>query len=475
MLYQRVTSLRRGEAGDGVSIRCISLQNPAILLPLYLGLLGFETWLLLVNPILAMTLLILTTMFGGIPVAFSLGVTGCIMLMVLLGGEGGLLQAPMVAYKSLESFVLAAIPLFVLGAAILSKGKLGEQLYDVATKFVGHLPGGLAVATAVAGAIFGAVCGSSVASAATFGLIAIPIMINRGYNKRLIYGTVAISGTLASMIPPSLGMILYGSVTDVSIGKLFMAGVIPGIMETIIISLLILYMCRGGRNHTPIPKATWKERLVSLKNGIFALLAPVVILGGIYLGVFTPTEAAAVAVLYALLVTIFALRTIRWKEMKEIITDSVKTTIMLMFIIVGALILGHLFTYLHIPEKFMLAVRGFNPWMVMILINVLIIFLGCFLEGASIILITVPVVYPVLVALGFDPIWFGIVLTANLEIAMLTPPVGMNLFVIQGITQDKISEVIQGAWPFIMLQTVNLAILMAFPILSTWLPGTMKW
>jgi C4-dicarboxylate transporter DctM subunit len=137
--------------------------------------------------------------------------------------------------------------------------------------------------------------------------------------------------------------------------------------------------------------------------------------------------------------------------------------------------LGHLFTYLHIPEKFMLAVRGFNPWMVMILINVLIIFLGCFLEGASIILITVPVVYPVLVALGFDPIWFGIVLTANLEIAMLTPPVGMNLFVIQGITQDKISEVIQGAWPFIMVQTVNLAILMAFPILSTWLPGTMKW
>ena len=385
------------------------------------------------------------------------------------------MQAPLIAYKSLESFVLAAIPLFIFGAAILSRGKMGEQLYNVATKWVGHLPGGLAIATAVAGAIFGAVCGSSTASAATFGLIAIPIMLSRGYDKKLVYGTVAISGTLASMIPPSLGMILYGSVTDASIGKLFMAGVVPGIMETITISLLILYMCRGGRKHSPYPRATWKERFLSLKAGIWALLAALIILGGIYLGIFTPTEAAAVAVVYALLVTVFVLRTVGWKEMKEIITDSVKTTVMLLTIIIGALILGHLFTYLHIPQKFMAAVSGLSPWTVMILVNVLVIFLGCILEGASITLITIPVVYPALVALGFDPIWFGIVFTANLELAMLTPPVGMNLFAIQGVTQDRIAEIIRGTWPFMLLQLVNLAIVLAVPILSLWLPSTMKW
>lgn len=462
---------------EKVPIRPWSLQNPALLIPLYLAIIAIGIWAWQVNQLLSLAVLACAFLFGGVPVAFALGLAGAILLFHLYGAERGLVQTALVAFSSLDSFTLTAIPLFIFSATILSEGKLGEKLYQMAAVWVGRLPGGLAVGSVLACGLFGAVCGSSVAGTAAIGLIAVPAMISRGYDRRLAYGSVAAGGNLSSIIPPSLSMILFGSLTEVSVGKLFIGGIVPGVVEIILMSLLILWLCRGGRRYTPSPPSSWKEKVTSLKTSAWVLVIALTVLGGIYGGVFTPTEAAGVAVILSFLICILVFRSIGWQQVKNAILISAVTSGFLLAIIVGAKIFGHTIVYLRIPDTIITAITeaGFNRWVILVSIQLLMMVLGCFMEAVSILVIVIPVAFPVIVALGFDPLWFGILFTANMEVAMLTPPVGLNLFVIQGITQDKLSEVVWGALPFVFLLIFNLALLMAFPSLITWLPGTMTW
>jgi C4-dicarboxylate transporter DctM subunit len=410
-------------------------------------------------------------LFAGLPVAFSLASVGAAGFYALLGGIDSFAQIPLIAYKSLDDFVLASIPLYVLLSHILLTGKVGSDLFEVANKWFRHFPGGLGIATVIACAIFAAISGSSVATAVTIGTVAIPEMLARNYPKPLVLGLVAGGGTLGILIPPSIPMILYGAITGESVGALFIAGIIPGILLT---GMFILYVVLfAAKNLPPQEPAPWSERIDGLKKSSWGLFLPLLIIGGIYSGAFTPTEAAAVGVVYSLFITFVVYRTLTWRDMPHILLDTVRTNAMILAIIIGAMLFGFVLTILRLPQELTELVTRFemNRWVVFLAINLLLGFLGCILETVSIILITVPILYPLIMGLGFDPIWFAIILVVNMELALITPPVGMNLFVIQGICPDtRMSEIIKGVLPFGLMMIATIAILAFIPQLATWLP-----
>ena len=413
----------------------------------------------------------LLLLFAGLPVAFGLAATGTAGFYALLNGTDSFAQIPLIAYKSLDDFVLSAIPLYILVSHILLTGRVGSDLFEVANKWVRHLPGGMGVATIMACAVFAAISGSSVATAVTIGTVAIPEMLARNYPRPLVLGLVAGGGTLGILIPPSIPMILYGAITGESVGALFIAGVLPGILLT---GLFILYVVVFAARNLPRQEpAPWSERLDGLKKSSWGLFLPVLIIGGIYSGSFTPTEAAAVGVVYSLFITFFVYRTLSWRDLSGILQDTVRTNAMILAIIIGAMLFGFVLTILRLPQELTQAVTGFalNRWVVFLAINLLLLFLGCILETVSIILITVPILYPLITGLGFDPVWFAVILVINMELALITPPVGMNLFVIQGICPDtRMSEILKGVLPFGLLMVLTIAIVAWVPKLATWLP-----
>jgi C4-dicarboxylate transporter, DctM subunit len=406
----------------------------------------------------------------GLPVAFSLGITSMVGFWLMMGSQS-LAQAPIIAYKSLDDFVLSSIPLYILLSQILLAGKVGNDLYDVASKWVRHLPAGLGVATILACAAFAAISGSSVATAVTIGMVAIPEMISRGYPKELVLGLVAGGGTLGILIPPSIPMILFGAITGESVGALFIAGVLPGILLT---ALFILYVVLFAAKKVPAqPPASWDERFAVLRHSSWGLFLPVLIIGGIYTGLFTPTEAAAVGTVYSLFITFFVYKTLSLRDMPGIMLDTTKTSAMVLAIIIGAMLYGFVLTVMQIPQQLTALVTAMevNRWVVFIAINILLLFLGCILETVSIILITVPILYPLILKLGFDPIWFAVIMVINMELALITPPVGMNLFVIQGISPGtRMSEILKGVLPFGLLMILTIAVVAWIPELATWLP-----
>lgn len=406
----------------------------------------------------------------GFPVAFSLGLTGMAGFALLMGSDS-LAQVPIIAYKTLDEFTLSAVPLYILLSQILLAGKVGNDLYEVASKWVRHLPAGLGVATVLACGAFAAISGSSVATAVTIGMVAIPEMVSRGYPKELVLGLVAGGGTLGILIPPSIPMILYGSITGESVGALFIAGIVPGFILT---GLFILYVVLFVSKKVPAQApASWPERMSSLRHSSWGLFLPVLIIGGIYTGIFTPTEAAAVGTIYSLFITFFIYRTLTLRDLPSIMVDTAKSNAMVMAIVVGAMLYGFILTIMQIPQQLteMVTSMDVNRWVVMLAINILLLFLGCILETVSIILITVPLLYPLILKLGFDPIWFAVILVINLELALITPPVGMNLFVIQGISPGtKMSEILRGVLPFGLLMVLTLVAIAWFPWLATWLP-----
>lgn len=424
--------------------------------------------------IVGFTLLLLILLASGLPVAFSLGLGGVAGMILFMGGDGALAQLPIIGYKSLDDFVLTAVPMYILMSQILLTGKVGNDLFELANKWLRHLPGGLGIATVMACAVFAAITGSSVACAVTIGAIAIPEMLARGYDRPLVLGAVAAGGTLGILIPPSIPMILYGAITDESIGKLFMSGVVPGVIMTLMFTAIVVYRSRNLKREAA---ASWDERITALKKSIWGLFLPIIVVGGIYTGIFTPTEAAGIGTVYSLFITFCVYRTLSFKDMPGILNDTIKTTCMIFAIMIGASLFGFVLTILDAPQALTNYVAGLETsrWVVFIAINCLLLFLGCILESVSIIFITLPILFPLILSLGFDPIWFNVVMLLNLELALITPPVGMNLFVLQGISPDsKMTEIVKGVIPFGLAMFVLIFILCLFPELATWLPTVVK-
>ncbi|MFK9090743.1 TRAP transporter large permease [Bacillus salipaludis] len=407
----------------------------------------------------------------GLPVAFTLGLLAIGGMYFFNGGTFAFAQIPIISYKSLDSFELTALPLYVLMSQVLLVCGVGKDLYEMASKWFRHLPGGLAIGTIFCCTIFAAISGSSVATAITIGSVALPEMVKRGYEKKHVLGLLAAGGTLGILIPPSIPMILYGNITGVSVGKLFIAGIVPGILLTLLFMIFASWQTR----HIKDKPATWAERMEASKKAIWGILLPVVVIGGIYSGLFTPTEAAAVGVVVSFLIGGLAYRNLSLKNLKEIIFHTVQTNAMILFIMVGAMLLGYIMTILQIPQTITEATVAWDvsPWVIFILINIVLLVLGCFLETVSIIVITVPILFPIITSLGFDPIWFAIIMVINMELALITPPVGLNLFVLKGIDRSNtISEIVKGVYPYAIIMILFIVVLAFFPEIATYLTGT---
>lgn len=409
----------------------------------------------------------------GLPVAFGLGSTA--VLIAAFQEHISLNFLTITVMESVNSFTLLAIPLFVIMSQILLVGKIGDSLFDAVNAWVRHLPGGLAVATVFSCAVFASITGSGAATAATIGMVAYPAMFKRGYDKKFTCGLLATGAVLGILLPPSIPMILYSSITDASLDKLFMAGVVPGILLTLMLAGYAVFRSIRGE-YAPLPKASWEERRELTKRNLPAMSLPLVIIGGIYTGAFTPTEAAAVGLVFSFFLTKFVYKTLSWRHLPQICLDSLTTSCMIGTIIIGAHLFGKVLTLMDIPQELTRVVveNDLSPILFILAVNLLLLVLGALLETVSCILLTTPLILPIMQGLNIDPIWYGVVLTVNMTIALITPPVGMDLYVIKGLRDDiALSDVIRGVIPFIGLMLVFLAIIVAFPSISTWLPSLM--
>ena len=404
----------------------------------------------------------------GIPIFAALGLTATAILLIFEGNIGSVADT---VYAHLDKPILTTIPLFVFMANVMIRAKVIDDLYDMAHTLIGHVRGGLGVATVMACTIFAAISGSSVATALSVGSSAIPQMRRFGYPKREALGVVAAGGTLGILIPPSGPMILYAIVSEASIGALFLAGIIPGVLLALIFAAysVISATLRGGER----PPFAGRDKIITaIRKSIWAVLAPPVVMGGIYFGIFTAAEAAAAGSVYALLVAVLVYRNFGFHDLWHCAYESMKTSMMVFMIIAGAAMFGHAITIIRLPVGVteMVSHMGLGPFGFMLAVMVMIFIMGMFFESVAIILITTPILLPTMHALDIDLVWYGVLLMINLELAMITPPVGMNLFVIKGITDAPLSDVVRGAFPYVLLMIVGLLILVLFPQLATWLP-----
>lgn len=411
-------------------------------------------------------------LFLRIPIGISLAVSSSIVLVM---GGFNLSMLPQKMFTAMESFPLMAIPGFVLAGVILARGGLTKYLINALKAWIGHLPGGLAIVTVLTCMIFAAISGSSPATAAAVGAIMIPAMIENGYDKRYAMGIVAASGTLGMLIPPSIVLIMFGIIAEISIGKLFIAGVIPGIFLTGVLLTSAIFYARKN-NYKSDTKASWEERKKHTAKAIWGILLPIIIMGSIYTGIATPTESSIIAVVYGIIVSAFVYKELHFKDARTIIVESINVTSMIFLIIGGASLLGLFLTNEQVPLMVgnWLESINLNKWAFFALTGVLFLVLGVFLESVSIILITLPILLPMVYYFGIDPFHFAIVMTINLEIGMITPPVGLNLFVVSGITKEKLGEVVRGVIPFILLLVLALVVIIVFPSISLWLTEYMK-
>ena len=411
----------------------------------------------------------------GIWVGFSLFIVGFLGMVLFSPLPPGPNMASSV-WATIEKWEYVALPLFILMGEILYRSGISEKLFKALVPWLYRLPGGLLLMNIVSCTLFAAVSGSSAATTATVGRITLAEFDKLGYDKSLAMGSLAGAGTLGFLIPPSLIMIVYAILAEVSIGKMFMAGVLPGLLLAGVYSTYIIY--RGIRNPEIAPQSqetySWKERMLGLKDLAPTLILILMVLGSIYGGVATPTEAAAIGVFGA---TVFAAvnRRMNFKIMFECLVGAVKTNAMIMLIVVGAGFLSRVMGYLGIPAAITTAITGLglSPYLLMILLGAFYILLGCLLDGFSIVVMTLPIALPMVVAAGFDPIWFGIYLILMVEVSQITPPVGFNLFVIQGLTNEPIMRIAVYALPFFFLMLLTTAILTIFPEIALYLPQLM--
>ena len=422
--------------------------------------------------IATLCILLFALMFLGVPVAVALGATTLITSFFFTDFD--LMGIPSTVFDGLNKYTLMAIPMFILAGSLLSRGSSAGRIIEFAKTLVGHLPGGLPIAAILASIIFAAVSGSSPATVAAIGSVMYTAIKQAGYNEQFAIGTIATSGSLGILIPPSIVFIVYGVTADQSIGKLFMAGVIPGLMIGGIM-MVATYILAKRSGFKGAKRATFKEQFTAFKNAFWALLIIVIVIGGIYGGIFTPTEAGAFSVMYAFFVSFFIYKDTKYKDLYKIILDSAQTSSMIFFIIANAILFAHFLTDEQIPQHItqMIIEANVGPLMFLLIVNILLLLMGQFMEPSSVVMITVPLLLPIGMALGIDPIHLGVIMVVNMEIGMITPPVGLNLFVASGITGLSLKQVIVASLPMTLILLLGLMLVTYIPVISLWLPNFM--
>ncbi|VEE16576.1 C4-dicarboxylate TRAP transporter large permease protein DctM [Ectopseudomonas mendocina] len=420
--------------------------------------------------VLFLFLLLFLLMFIGVPIAASLGLAGSITIMLF--SPDSVRSLAIKLFETSEHYTLLAIPFFLLSGAFMTTGGVARRLIDFANACVGHIRGGLAIGAVLACMLFAALSGSSPATVAAVGSIAIAGMVRSGYPQAFGAGIVCNAGTLGILIPPSIVMVVYAAATEQSVGKLFMAGVIPGIMLGVVL-MVAIYIVARIKKLPALPRASFREWLRSAREAFWGLLLMVIILGGIYTGMFTPTEAAAVAAVYAGFVALFVYKDLKVRDCPKVLLESGKLTIMLMFIIANAMLFAHVLTTEQIPQTITAWVveLGLQPWQFLLVVNIVLLVAGAFMEPSAIILILAPILFPIAMQLGIDPIHLGIIMVVNMEIGLITPPVGLNLFVTSAVTGMPLTAVIRAAMPWLMLLLSFLMIITYIPAVSMALPN----
>ena len=415
--------------------------------------------------------------FLRIPLAVAMAIAGMVGMGLMRGWQPAFASTSQVIFETGFHYVLSVIPLFVLMGNLVARAGMARELFTAANSFVGHRKGGLAMASIIASGGFGSICGSSIATAATMTRVAYPEMKGHGYKDTLATGAIAAGGTLGILIPPSTILVIYGIITETDIGKLFVAGILPGLVAITCLCLGVVYVT--WRDPAAGPRAerfTWAQRLRAIRGiwGVVVLFGMVI--GGIYGGVFTATEGAGVGAAGAFF---FALLrgALTPRVLMDILVESTRTTAMLFTILIAAMIFTNFINFTTMPGDLRDFVLQFspNPVMVVVMMMGIYLMLGMVMEELAIVLLTIPVFFPVIVGLGFDPVWFGILIVTIVEIGMISPPVGLNLFVINSLLPNvKLGTIYRGVWPFVMADVVRLGILIAFPAISLWLPGFMN-
>lgn len=417
-------------------------------------------------------ILLFGLMLIGVPVAVALGSSTLITSFIFTDMD--LMGISSKIFDGLNKYTLMAIPMFILAGSLLSRGSAAARIITFAKSLVGHLPGGLPIAAILASIIFAAISGSSPATVAAIGSVMYGAIKQAGYNEQFAIGTITTAGTLGILIPPSIVFIVYGVSADESIGKLFMAGVTPGIMIGGMM-MFTTYILAKKSGFKAGEMQSFQEQIKAFKDAFWALLIIVIVIGGIYGGIFTPTEAGAFSVMYAFFVSFFIYKDIKWKDLYKIILDSAQTSSMIFFIIANAMLFAHFLTDEQIPQQItqMIVEANISPLMFLLIVNILLLIMGQFMEPSSVVMITVPLLLPIGIALGIDPIHLGVIMVVNMEIGMLTPPVGLNLFVASGITGLSMGQVIKASFPMTLVLFIGLMLITYIPAISMWLPNLM--
>ncbi|WP_024303589.1 TRAP transporter large permease [Pseudogulbenkiania sp. MAI-1] len=413
--------------------------------------------------------LLIVLMLTGMPISISLGLTVLTFLFTMT--DVPIESVALKLFTGIEKFEIMAIPFFILAGNFLTHGGVARRMINFATSMVGHWYGGLGLAGVLACALFAAVSGSSPATVVAIGSILLPAMVKQGFPDRFGAGVITTSGALGILIPPSIVMVMYSVATNTSVGQLFMAGVIPGLMLAGFLGLTTWYRARKF-GYPRLQKASFGQRMKALRESIWGLLLIVVVIGGIYTGIFTPTEAAAMSAVYAFIVAVFVYKDMSLKQVPKVLLDSASMSAMLLYIITNAVLFSFLMTSEGIPQAMAgwLIDMGLGPIAFLLVVNVLLLLAGNVMEPSSIVLILAPILFPVATALGIDPVHFGILIVVNMEVGMCHPPVGLNLYVASGITKMGITELTVAVWPWLLTMLAFLGLVTYVPAISLWLP-----
>jgi C4-dicarboxylate transporter, DctM subunit len=413
--------------------------------------------------------LLLVLMLTGMPISIALGLTVLTFLFTMT--QVPIESVALKLFTGIEKFEIMAIPFFILAGNFLTHGGVAKRMIRFATSMIGHWHGGLGLAGVMACALFAAVSGSSPATVVAIGSVILPAMVKQGFPKKFGAGVITTSGALGILIPPSIAMVMYSVSTNTSVGSMFIAGIIPGICLAILLGMTTWWIARK-HGYPRLPRATMRERLVAFKESAWGLALVVVVMGGIYSGKFTPTEAAAMAAVYAFIISVFVYKDLSLKKLPKVLLDSAAMSAMLLYIITNAVLFSFLMTSENIPQAMAdwMVGQGFGPVAFLLVVNILLLLAGNVMEPSSIILIMAPILFPVAMKLGIDPIHFGILITVNMEVGMCHPPVGLNLYVASGITKMGITELTVAVWPWLLTMLGFLVVVTYWPPLSTWLP-----